>query len=401
MNLAELDQQLQRYRQAADAMSTNLLDLEGDSNRKLLDGATLTGESARRWGEAKGALAQLWQWFSRFQDVVTKATELRGTRSRIEPDKLRQVEILLCGQSIELSTEQIPLAERPLLGPTQTSLHCSLDDLLGRMSSTFEQIKAMVVQTGEAWNNLLPRLQAATTELNRLTGLAATLAEQHVPELDEARAGLDRLTATLASDPLSVDQRAAADVERTLAVAGSDLDRLAALRDRLGLELQQADQLMDELSTAVADAQAAHAENRLKISRPAVQPPPPLDPATPAELQRIATLSKRGQWRAARQALDAWTKRTNQQIHDMRRATDACWAPLTARNELRGRLDAYRAKANAFGLLEDPDAEAVYNEARSILYTAPTDLAVAVSLVDRYQKAVSSRQPTPRYPDEM
>jgi hypothetical protein len=85
----------------------------------------------------------------------------------------------------------------------------------------------------------------------------------------------------------------------------------------------------------------------------------------------------------------------------MRRATEACWAPLAARNELRGRLDAYRAKANALGLLEDPDAEAVYNEARGILFTAPTDLAVAVSLVDRYQKAVSSRQPTPRYPDEM
>jgi hypothetical protein len=401
MILAEIDQQLQRYRQAADAMSTNLLELEQDPNRKLLDGASLTGETARRWGEAKQAMTQLWQWFTRFQDVVGQATDLRGPKPRIELDKQRQLEQLLCGTSVELSTEQIPLNERPLLGANQTTFRCSIEDLLGRMSTTFDQIKAVVHQTGEAWNNLLPRLQTATTELNRLTDLASSLAERHVPELDRVRAELDRLTGTLASDPLAIDQHAPDELERILASAGSDLDRLAGLRDRLSAELGQAQGVMDQLTAAAAGAQTAYAETSTKISRPAVQPPPSIDPGLRTELDRIAALSARGQWRAARQALDNWTATTTKLSLDLRRSTDAYQAPLAARNELRGRLDAYRAKANAFGLLEDPSADDLYNQARTILFTAPTDLAVAVSIVDRYQKAVSRMSRTPEVPNEM
>jgi hypothetical protein len=382
-------------------MSTNLLELEQDPNRKLLDGAALTGETAHRWGDAKQALTQLWQWFTRFQDVLTRATGLRGTKSRLEPDKQRQLEQLLCGTSVELSTELIPLAERPLLGANQTTFRCSVDDLLGRMSTTFDQIKAVLVQTGDAWNRLLPRFQTATTELNRLTDLASSLAERHVPELDRVRGDLDRLTGSLASDPLSIDQRAPDTVERLLASAGRDLDRLAGLRDRLSVELDQAHTAMNQLTAAAAGAQTAYAETSAKISRPAVQSPPPLDPGLPAELDRIADLSSRGQWRAARQALDSWTTRITKLALDLRRATDAFQAPLAARNELRGRLDAYRAKANAFGLLENPSADDLYKEARAILYTAPTDLAVAVSLVDRYQRAVSQMSHTPEVPNEM
>ena len=76
-----------------------------------------------------------------------------------------------------------------------------------------------------------------------------------------------------------------------------------------------------------------------------------------------------------------------------RRATDACRAPLAARNELRGRLDAYRAKANALGLLEEPRLCALYDQAHTSLYTAPTDLAAAIGLVEQYQQALSH---TPR-----
>jgi hypothetical protein len=396
--LAEIDQRLERYKQAADAMGTNLLDLEGDPNRRLLDGAALTGVTATRWNDAKQALAQLWQWFSRFQEVVTKATELRGTKPRVEPDRLRQLDQLLGGTSVELSTELIPLAERPLTGATQTTLRCSMDDLLGRMSTTFDQIKAVIAQTGDAWSNLLPRFQKATTELNRLTDLAGSLAERHVPELDRVRSDLDRLTGTLASDPLSIDPHAPDGLEQSLASAGRDLDRLAGLRDRLASELDQARDTMNQLEAAAAEAQTAYSEVCAKISRPRVMPPPALDTALPGELDRIATLSARGQWRAARQALDTWTTRTSQLANDVRRAGEASRAPLAARNELRGRLDAYRAKANAFGLLEDPSADELYDQARTTLYTAPTDLATAVALVDRYQKAVSRRTPTPEVP---
>jgi len=48
---------------------------------------------------------------------------------------------------------------------------------------------------------------------------------------------------------------------------------------------------------------------------------------------------------------------------------------LDRRAELRGRLDAYRAKAERLGLAEDLNLAALHKQAHDVLYTRPTDLA--------------------------
>jgi len=62
--------------------------------------------------------------------------------------------------------------------------------------------------------------------------------------------------------------------------------------------------------------------------------------------------------------------------------------PIDQRNELRGRLDAYRAKANRLGLLEDSRLCELYDHAHRELYSAPTDLTAAEELVRRYQQGL-------------
>ena len=73
-------------------------------------------------------------------------------------------------------------------------------------------------------------------------------------------------------------------------------------------------------------------------------------------------------------------------------------APIDARDELRGRLDAYQAMAHRIGMLEDPDAAQRYERAHDVLYTAPTDLVEAAELVRRYQDALSMRAPDRKEP---
>ena len=63
-------------------------------------------------------------------------------------------------------------------------------------------------------------------------------------------------------------------------------------------------------------------------------------------------------------------------------------APINARNELRGRLDAYRAMAHDRGLIEDPEVSRRYDAAHDALFTAPTDLVEAATLVRRYREAL-------------
>ncbi|MCQ0007646.1 hypothetical protein [Actinomadura madurae] len=61
---------------------------------------------------------------------------------------------------------------------------------------------------------------------------------------------------------------------------------------------------------------------------------------------------------------------------------------LDRRGELRGRLEAYRAKAARLGLAEDERLTVLYGEAREVLWTAPCDLRRATTVLAEYQRAI-------------
>jgi hypothetical protein len=55
------------------------------------------------------------------------------------------------------------------------------------------------------------------------------------------------------------------------------------------------------------------------------------------------------------------------------------------RNELRGRLDALKAKARAYALAELDDLVAIAEKAKSLLYQRPTPLQEAAASVAEYE----------------
>jgi hypothetical protein len=397
VTLDEIDQTLSGLRQSAEMMAANLFELDNDPNRKLLDQGPLSGLTAVRWEEANEALARLWQWFTWYKETLDRAVQLRGTKGRLDAQRLAELEQLLTGPSIELSREQVPLAQRGLFGAAETTVHCTLQDLLARMSETFDRAKAVVGATGEAWSRLLPRLQAARSELVAADELASGLGERHVPELDQVRSRLADLTVALAGDPLSVDPDAIASVSTTLAAIHRDLDELARLRDTVVAHLEQARLLLADLEEAVEAAADSRAETALKIASPQMPNAPLLDPSFGRSLDRVTALAARSEWRAARRQLTEWTGAAKALLANAERIREACRAPIEQRDELRGRLDAYRAKANRLGLLEDTTLSVWYDEAHRALYTAPTDLVAAGDLVRRYQEGI----PLDHSPDEV
>jgi hypothetical protein len=64
---------------------------------------------------------------------------------------------------------------------------------------------------------------------------------------------------------------------------------------------------------------------------------------------------------------------------------------LDRREELRGRLQAYKVKAARLGHAEDADLAVLYEEARTVLWTSPCDLRKATVLLSGYQQAISSK----------
>ena len=87
-----------------------------------------------------------------------------------------------------------------------------------------------------------------------------------------------------------------------------------------------------------------------------------------------------------RPALGEWRARASERRDSACRSASEHRALLATRDELRGRLDAYHAKAAHLGRLEDPHIADVYGQAHAALFTAPTDLSVAADLVSRYQE---------------
>ncbi|MEA2197803.1 MAG: hypothetical protein QOJ25_1854 [Solirubrobacteraceae bacterium] len=379
----ELESKAERLRETSARIGANLVELEVDASRQLLDASTLTGQSAARWSAASAALTELWQEHRLLQELLERAAGLRGARHATA------LRALLEGPSIELSSADVPLADRGLLDGPQTVVHCSPDELLARMSTGFDGVKAALSEIGAAWDVQLPRLEAARAVLAQSIALAAELGEARREDLGRAAHDLDRLGAALLADPLAV---APADVDtltRSLAAIHADLAASTALRRELDARALAARDLLDELSAAIAAAQAAHDEVTVKISVPTAPAAPELPEDLEPQLTELVTVARGGAWREARHLLDQWTARTRALLAEAQRVLAANRAPIDARNDFRALLEAYQVKAKRLGVLEDQRVAAIFDEAHQALYNAPTDLALVGQLVRRYQEALS------------
>jgi chromosome segregation ATPase len=108
------------------------------------------------------------------------------------------------------------------------------------------------------------------------------------------------------------------------------------------------------------------------------------------QLDRIAALAATGAWASVQAELGDWRRRLaidQQQVQEHRAALQDL---LERRRRLRGRLDAYTAKAAAVGCVEDEHLERLRHDAESLLYAAPADLEQAEDGLRRYQQALDT-----------
>src|SRR5262249_36178663 len=153
--------------------------------------------------------------------------------------------------------------------------------------------------------------------------------------------------------------------------------------------LARARTLLDELDATLRDRDTAREHTRTRISGPDLPQPVPADPTLEADLRRLADRARAGNGPHVQPAVTAWSGRAAALVERARGDLLANQEPVAARNELRGRLEAFRAKADGIGASERPALAAIYREAHAVLYTAPTELTVARELVGRYARELS------------
>ena len=384
-----------------DAIQVNLLELDGSFGKRLLEGATLSGETKRRWEASAASLANLWEIYSAYSAVIDRAADV--VSGHLGARELAAITNLLTGPSIQLAAGPAPLAGRDLADSGREEL--TVVAAVTRMRRAFGPITEVVSAAEQVVNEMTGRLDSLAAELNRVTPLAASLADEALTgNLAAAESKLSRLRATLSSDPLSlwqgspapVDTSGADRLQERVTAAVTRVDELVRLRD-------DARQRITEVTTAAAAARAAYEDANAawqrasaKISAEALPPPPPGVAELTARLADLDTLLATGRWTRLAAELDEVEHELAAASGNLRATERTVVDVLNRRDELRGLLGAYQAKAARLGAAEDPGLTERYNHARGLLWTAPCDLAAAADAVTGYQQAVLALGGSPR-----
>lgn len=274
--------------------------------------------------------------------------------------------------------------------------HDEAADTIAVMEADVAVVEREARALTRAWADALPRLDDLVARVTKVTALADEVGAGAEPEIAMAEAAVDTLADHVAADPLDIDTTTAQQaVDRAEALVGT----LAAQRDGLAHALAAAEVFIDELAQSIAAGAESLERARSRVAQPdgLLQP---LDPAVldtgPQGLRpwlaRIRDEADTGNWRTAATALARWQAVADGWRANADRVVEANSAPVRRRDELRGLLDAYKAKVGRAGLSEDVELGRRHEVAHEALHTAPCRLDEADALVRAYIDAVNGAQ---------
>lgn len=384
-------------------MADALVALENHPGRKFLHDAQLTGQSLRRWESAKQAIGTLWDQFEAYRRVLADAQQLRERSARPNNTDLAELTRLLTGSVVDVSTEEVPLERRGLTGAGTITKRVSLRELVDGMRASFAEVAELVADGERVWSayvgwldTMQQRLDTARSLSDSLGPGAQAVALRRIgDELAELRAQVFADPLALVDtvpngtgDPSSPRVRRIAD---ELAAASRELDELARVREGIEDRLDRLRAALDEVADAVDEANQARATAQVKIVAPDL---PAVGDPVPALRQRLEVLRQsreQGSWSRVSELLDGLERAVADAGVAARSARENATALLDRRAELRGRLDAYSAKAGRLSRMEDPEISALYQTAHRLLWTAPCDLGAATRAVVAYQRALGQK----------
>ena len=324
--------------------------------------------------------------------TVTGLTQSRGVELRAEVDRL--------WESFAALREQLERAPRLPLA--------ELDGLLTTLQELAEQTeqRCATVLTGlslmdTAWTAVVGEYLTASAELDDLASLAASVGA--VELADPARAVAVEVERLDLPDPLASapDGRLAPatrarlhELRSLVAQAGRDVSAAVVARDTYAERRRALAELVDGVEAAEKRTTATYVRVVERIARPGLAPAPDSVAVLRARLADLDELGAAQRWRRLADGLSAVDAAAREALARADELTELASGLLARRDELRGRLEAFRAKAAARGLVEDPALTPLYTAAHDLLFTAPCDLRAATRAVQAYASGIQ------RSPDE-
>ena len=398
MTLDEVDAELALWKRSLGAAAQNLMDLHSLPTYQRLAGsngvekAVLKGVTAGKVYPALAAMGTLFEHFDALQSTIDRAAELRQNMSSIfgSEQKLREIEALLRGKSVRLPAVPVPIEQRTFASASENVESISPGDLMGAMARSFTTARDAVLSVDAAWQHLATSLDNAMSELAACRSEGETL-KVSLPTLADAEAALELIRSKIEDDPIGAADEFERSVTPVLKQARTALARLKALRDQISSGLLNAHRLVGQLEDLHAESVASWNDRQLKVTCP-TEPVPPQGEAQIGTLRewlaRLEEKFQEGMLDPIAIGLEKWNKAASAFVFHERAALQANQTPLKERNELRGRLDALKAKARARGSAEHPELTRIAAEATRLLFKRPTPLEKAFALVADYERVL-------------
>jgi hypothetical protein len=397
MTLQRIDAELEAWDGRLAAIADNLLWLQSDSTYLSLKGAgsqaQAAGKTAQCAEQALGAVPSIFDRFNLLHSTINRAKKLREALPAIfgSEQKAAEIERLLYGRSIQLPAA-VGSGQRSLLSGARGSDCVAPAELLDAMVKAFAAARDAVLAVEHAWRDLAEGIDQAETVVQRCRQQAAEPDCQLSPEIRSALGAIEgklrAIRACVASDPLGALDTLKQDVEPALAHFARTAEAAAKIKD----ELLQAHAQFDELTALHRESLAMVAEAQGSIADPELAPPVAEERLERLRdwLDQLDHRQREGGPAALESGMKHWRGRADECVAEERRAIAANRGQLDLRRELRGRLDALKAKARARGVVEHAEIAQLAEQARQLLAVRPTDLKKAAETVAAYADAVNA-----------
>jgi hypothetical protein len=210
-------------------------------------------------------------------------------------------------------------------------------------------------------------------------------------ELAGAEQSLQALRAQVQADPLGAASDLDAQIQPLIARIDAELTAQERLRQQLIDGLAAARTQMDALTKMHGDNVVACTQAREGFAdfAPAAPQTDEMINGLREWLERLEKKHADGMFEPVAIGLRNWNSAAQDCVTKERASYTANRAPIDARSELRGRMDALQAKARARGAAENDALVELARQAEQLLYTKPTDLDRAAAAVICYEKALN------------
>jgi chromosome segregation ATPase len=262
------------------------------------------------------------------------------------------------------------------------------------MSKSYAQIIDLLTTADENWSELAGKLNPLEAELRTSQQLAVSV-NANRNRVDRIATELAAIRQLALSDPVSADAKKLAALATDLRAVRAELDELAAVRDTFEARLARLAGQLADLTQAQRQTAEVATLVLAKIANPGLPNLDDLAADLRLQLDKLRESSRSGRWQQLAAAAEQLESEVVTATTGVRAAESALTGLLDRRAELRGRLDAYQAKARQVGYAEDLELSALHKAAHDLLFTAPCDLPASTVAVNHYRQAITERTTKP------